>query len=80
MTAATDAPDAPDTPAPSDTLDDVERVLRPPHAALPEGLGLARLPEARTIGTVRWLETQVSARQRRLDRSRGLCTRRWKVR
>jgi hypothetical protein len=49
MTAATDTPNAPDAPNPSNTLDDVDRVLRPPHAALPEVLGLARLPEARMI-------------------------------
>jgi hypothetical protein len=56
------------TPDPSPT-DDVDLVLRHVSRRLPEHFARALLPPGSLVTSATWLDTQVTARQRRLDRA-----------
>ncbi len=57
--------DAPDAPA----EDDVDLALRHLTQHLPDDLARALLPDAAVLTGATWIETQLTARQRRMDRS-----------
>lgn len=60
--------DAPaDGPTPDD--DDIDLTLRHLTQRFPDELARALLPDATTFEQLAWDETQVTARQRRMDRS-----------
>jgi hypothetical protein len=61
-----DAPDAPDDPA---EVDDVDLTLRHVAHQFPEALAHALLPGARRITRCAWRDTQLSTRERRMDKS-----------
>jgi hypothetical protein len=53
----------------ADTPDDLDLTLRHVSQQFPEMLARALLPPGTTIGEVSWVETQITARQRRMDRA-----------
>jgi hypothetical protein len=61
--------EAPDDPDASELRDDIDLALRTLSQHLPEDLARALLPTARRLTDCAWGETQLAARQRRMDRS-----------
>ena len=57
------------TAADTPTTDDVDLTLRHVAQQFPEGLARALLPEARRLTKCVWLDTQVTSRERRMDKS-----------
>lgn len=57
------------TAATEPTTDDVDLTLRHVAQQFPEGLARALLPEARRLTKCVWLDTQVTSRERRMDKS-----------
>lgn len=55
-----------------DTSEDVDQVLRHVSRQFPEELARALLPPGAAVTAVTWPETQITARQRRLDRALDL--------
>lgn len=55
-------------PSAAESEDDVDLTLRHLTQRFPDELARALLPEAQTLTEVSWEETQVTARQRRMDR------------
>ena len=53
----------------TESIDDVDLTLRHISRQFPDQFARALLPGAITLSTTGWLDTQITARQRRLDRA-----------